>query len=167
MVFDALSNLASPGVTGGALIISGEDYGEGASVIQERTHAFAMKSTLLLLDPRPDLAVMVRMVEHGFALSEASNMPAILQLRIRTCHVRGSFACSDNAAPRISSRQPLAEPASFDYGRLAHPPVIYAHEKRKVEERIPAAQRYIVEHRLNEHLPGAVPGDDLAELGLM
>ena len=34
---DALSNLASPGVTGGALIIVGEDYGEGASVIQERT----------------------------------------------------------------------------------------------------------------------------------
>jgi indolepyruvate ferredoxin oxidoreductase alpha subunit len=63
-----------------------------------------MKITLLLLDPRPDLAVMVRMVEHGFALSEASNMPAILQLRIRTCHVRGSFECSDNVAPRISSR---------------------------------------------------------------
>ncbi len=164
---DALSNLASPGVVGGALIVSGEDYGEGASVIQERTHAFAMKSTLLLLDPRPDLGVMVRMVEHGFALSEASNMPAILQLRIRTCHVRGSFECSDNAAPRISSRAPLAEPAGFDYGRLAHPPVIYAHEKRKVEERIPAAKRYIVEHALNEHLPGSVPGDDLAELGLV
>ena len=36
---DALSNLASPGVVGGALIVVGEDYGEGASVIQERTHA--------------------------------------------------------------------------------------------------------------------------------
>ena len=34
---DALSNLASPGVAGGALIVVGEDYGEGASVIQERT----------------------------------------------------------------------------------------------------------------------------------
>ncbi len=42
---DALSNLASPGVKGGALIIVGEDYGEGASVIQERTHAFALKSS--------------------------------------------------------------------------------------------------------------------------
>jgi indolepyruvate ferredoxin oxidoreductase alpha subunit len=69
---DALSNLASPGVTGGALIVVGEDYGEGASVIQERTHAFAMKSSLLLLDPRPQLPAMVRMVEHGFALSEAA-----------------------------------------------------------------------------------------------
>ena len=53
---DALSNLASPGVTGGALIIVGEDYGEGASVIQERTYAYALKSSLILLDPRPDLA---------------------------------------------------------------------------------------------------------------
>ena len=151
---DALSNLASPGVLGGALIVSGEDYGEGASVIQERTQAFAMKSTLLLLDPRPDLGVMVRMVEHGFAMSEASNMPAILQLRIRACHVRGSFACSDNKPPAISTRHPLAEPSAFDYGKLAHPPVIYAQEKRKVEHRIPAAQRYIVEHGLNERFDG-------------
>src|SRR5262252_1139234 len=70
---DALSNLASPGVVGGALIIVGEDYGEGASVIQERTHAYALKSTLLLLDPRPQLQTMVDLVEHAFALSEASN----------------------------------------------------------------------------------------------
>src|SRR3982750_2661897 len=60
---DALSNLSSPGVTGGALIVVGEDYGEGASVIQERTHAFALKSSMVLLDPRPELAHMVRMVE--------------------------------------------------------------------------------------------------------
>jgi indolepyruvate ferredoxin oxidoreductase alpha subunit len=141
-------------VKGGALIVSGEDYGEGASVIQERTHAFAMKSTLLLLDPRPDLAVMVDMVEHAFAMSEASNMPAVLQLRIRACHVRGSFVCKDNIAPAISSRTPLAEPSSFDYGRLAHPPVIFAHEKLKIEQRIPAAQRYIREHQLNNHIDG-------------
>src|SRR6186713_868635 len=70
---DALSNLASPGVVGGALIIVGEDYGEGASVIQERTHAFALKSSLWLIDPRPDLPTLVRSVEKGFELSEASN----------------------------------------------------------------------------------------------
>ena len=40
---DALANLASGGVTGGALIIVGEDYGEGSSIMQERSHAFAMK----------------------------------------------------------------------------------------------------------------------------
>ncbi|MDQ7955498.1 MAG: indolepyruvate ferredoxin oxidoreductase subunit alpha [Pseudomonadota bacterium] len=151
---DALSNLASPGVRGGVLIVVGEDYGEGASVIQERTHAYALKSSLCLLDPRPDLPVMVRMVEEGFNLSEASNMPCVMELRIRTCHVRGSFECKDNRAPAVSTRALMTEPAGFDYDRLAHPPVTFGHEKRKTAERIPAAQRYIAEHELNELMPG-------------
>jgi len=151
---DALSNLSSPGVTGGALIVVGEDYGEGASVIQERTHAYALKSTMCLLDPRPQLPQMVKMVEHGFRLSEASNMPAILELRIRACHVRGSFVAGDNRPPPVSTRQLMANPAAFDYMRLAHPPVTFRHEKLKSEERIPAARRYIVENGLNELMPG-------------
>ena len=151
---DALSNLSSPGVTGGALIVVGEDYGEGASVIQERTHAYALKSSMCLLDPRPDLGVMVRMVEQGFRLSEASNMPCIMELRIRACHVRGSFECKDNLAPAVSTRALMEEPAGFDYMRLAHPPVTFRHEKLKGDERIPAARRYIVEHGLNELMPG-------------
>src|SRR5687768_18157676 len=63
---DALANLASGGVTGGALLIVGEDYGEGSSIMQERSHAFAMKSQIWLLDPRPDLESIVRAVETGF-----------------------------------------------------------------------------------------------------
>ncbi len=151
---DALSNLSSPGVTGGALIVVGEDYGEGASVIQERTHAYALKSSMCLLDPRPDLDKMVDMVEHGFRLSEASNMPVIVELRIRACHVRGSFECKDNRAPLISTRQLMSEPAAFDYNKLAHPPVTFRQEKLKTEQRIPAARRYIVEQGLNELFPG-------------
>ncbi|HSX94268.1 MAG TPA: indolepyruvate ferredoxin oxidoreductase subunit alpha [Hydrogenophaga sp.] len=159
---DALSNLASPGVTGGVLIVVGEDYGEGASVIQERTHAYALKSGMLLLDPRPDLARMVHMVEHGFRLSEASNMPAIMELRIRACHVRGAFETKDNLAPAISTRQLIQEPAGFDYMRLAHPPVTFRHEKLKGEQRVPAARRYIAEHGLNELF-----GGEHADLGLI
>ncbi|WP_304304644.1 indolepyruvate ferredoxin oxidoreductase subunit alpha [Pseudacidovorax intermedius] len=156
---DALSNLSSPGVTGGVLIVVGEDYGEGASVIQERTHAYALKSSLCLLDPRPHLPTMVRMVEEGFNLSEASSMPCVMELRIRACHVRGSFDCKDNRAPAVSTRALMEEPARFDYERLAHPPVTFGHEKRKSAERIPAAQRYIAEHGLNELMPG--PREDL------
>ena len=151
---DALSNLSSPGVVGGALIVVGEDYGEGASVIQERTHAYAMKSTMLMLDPRPELGNMVRIVEHAFRLSEASNMPAMLELRIRACHVRGSFECKDNVAPKVSTVLPMESPARFDYARLAHPPVTFGHEKLKMAERVPAARRYIAEHELNEHHDG-------------
>ena len=156
---DALSNLASPGVVGGALIVVGEDYGEGASVIQERSHAYALKSTLCLLDPRPDLTRMVDMVEHGFALSEASNMPCMLELRIRACHVRGSFVAKTNRAPAVSTRHLMAEPAKFDYMRLAHPPVTFKQEKRKLEERIPAARDYILKHGLNEFMPGKKHAD--------
>lgn len=58
---DALSNLASSGVTGGAMVIVGEDYGEGSSIMQERTYAFAMKAQMWLLDPRPNLTSMVAM----------------------------------------------------------------------------------------------------------
>src|SRR5688572_10392321 len=122
---DALSNLASPGVIGGALIIIGEDYGEGASVIQERSYAYAMKSCIWLLDPRPELPAIVNMVEKGFALSEASHAPVMLELRIRACHVTGEFVATDNVRPRFSGLDPVA-PASFDYARLAHPPVTYA-----------------------------------------
>jgi len=156
---DALSNLSSPGVTGGTLIVVGEDYGEGASVIQERTHAYALKSTMCLLDPRPDLGKMVDMVEHGFRLSETSNMPAILELRIRACHVRGSFECKDNRPPAISTRELMEEPAAFNYDKLAHPPVTFRHEKLKSEERIPAARRYILAQQLNELMDG--PRKDL------
>ena len=151
---DALSNLSSPGVKGGVLIIVGEDYGEGTSVIQERTHAYALKSTMCLLDPRPELGHMVAMVEHGYRLSEASNMPAILELRIRACHVRGSFTCKDNRRSGYSTQHLMDEPAGFDYMRLAHPPVTFRHEKLKGEERIPAARKYIVDEQLNELFDG-------------
>src|SRR5579871_4700489 len=107
---DALSNLASGGVTGGALIVIGEDYGEGSSIMQERTHAFAMKSQIWLMDPRPNLPSIVAAVEHGFALSEASNTPVMLELRIRACHVHGSFVCKDNLRPAFTLQQALENP---------------------------------------------------------
>jgi indolepyruvate ferredoxin oxidoreductase alpha subunit len=150
---DALSNLASPGVLGGALIVVGEDYGEGSSVVQERTHAFAMKSSLCLLDPRPELAHLVRTVEHAFALSEASSTPVMLQLRIRACHLEGSFVCRDNVPPAVSLRHRVDAPAS-DPNRLPHPPYSFAQERRKVAERLPAARRYIAQHGINERMGG-------------
>jgi indolepyruvate ferredoxin oxidoreductase alpha subunit len=151
---DALSNLASAGVIGGALIVVGEDYGEGASVIQERTHAVALKSSMWLLDPRPELANIVRLVERGFELSEVSNTPVIMELRIRACHVRGSFAASANRAPPVSRRQMLEGPPAFVYERLAHPPATFRQEKLKFDVRMPAARQFMVAHGLNELFDG-------------
>src|SRR3974390_1287469 len=135
---DALANLASSGVTGGALIIVGEDYGEGSSIMQERSHAFAMKSQIWLLDPRPNLPSIVRAVEQGFALSEASNTPVMLELRIRACHVYGSFAARDNVRPAFGLADALANPVR-DSDRIVLPPASYRQEKEKIEKRWPAA----------------------------
>jgi indolepyruvate ferredoxin oxidoreductase alpha subunit len=153
---DALSNLSSPGVVGGAMIILGEDYGEGASVIQERSYAYALKSSMWLLDPRPDLPSIVRMVEKGFELSEASHAPVMLELRIRACHATGEFAAKNNRKGVISGLDKLAGPPRFEYGRLAHPPVIFTQERLKVEERLPAARNFIREQKLNEMIDGDV-----------
>ncbi|HEU4924479.1 MAG TPA: indolepyruvate ferredoxin oxidoreductase subunit alpha [Burkholderiales bacterium] len=150
---DALSNLASAGVKGGALLVLGEDYGEGASIIQERTHAFAMKSQIWLLDPRPNLPKIVEMVEQGFELSEASSTPVMLELRIRACHVQGSFKTKQNQAPQFSSKSLLERP-DFDFGRICLPPSTYAQEKQKVDVRWPAAVKFIRDRRLNETFSG-------------
>ena len=159
---DALSNLASPGVLGGAMIILGEDYGEGASVIQERSYAYALKSSMWLLDPRPDLPSIVRTVEKGFELSEASHAPVMLELRIRACHATGEFAAKNNRKGVVSGLDKLAGPPRFEYGRLAHPPVIFTQEKLKVEERLPAARKFIREHKLNETIAG-----DAGDVGII
>jgi indolepyruvate ferredoxin oxidoreductase alpha subunit len=159
---DALSNLASPGVVGGVMIILGEDYGEGASVIQERSYAYAMKSSMWLLDPRPELPTIVRMVEEGFELSEASHAPVMMELRVRACHVTGEFKTKANRHAAFSGNNRIAGPPRFQYGRLAHPPVTFSQERLKVEERLPAAQAFIRERKLNEVIPG-----DLDDIGIV
>ncbi len=159
---DALSNLSSPGVVGGAMIILGEDYGEGASVIQERSYAYALKSSMWLLDPRPDLTSIVRTVEKGFELSEASHAPVMLELRIRACHATGEFAAKTNRKAEFSGINRIPAPARFNYGKLAHPPVTFVQEKLKVEERLPAAQAFIRDNKLNELIDG-----DLNDVGII
>jgi indolepyruvate ferredoxin oxidoreductase alpha subunit len=151
---DALANLASGGVTGGALIIVGEDYGEGSSIMQERSHAFAMKSQVWLLDPRPNLPSIVAAVEHGFELSEASNTPVMLQVRIRCCHVHGSFTAKDNVRPAMTVADALENPRR-DTQRIVLPPASFLHEKEKISKRLPAAIDYIKRHQLNETFGGS------------
>jgi indolepyruvate ferredoxin oxidoreductase, alpha subunit len=158
---DALSHVASAGVIGGSVIVIGEDYGEGASILQERTHSTALKSSVPLLDPRNSLDAFARFVEEGFGLSEACNEPVFFSIRIRACHMRGTLRCKDNVRPAINMRSPLGAP-SFSIDRINLPPFTYQMEAQKFERRLPAARRYIVEHRLNEHVRG-----DEAHVGII
>ena len=158
---DALANLASGGVTGGALIIVGEDYGEGSSIMQERSHAFAMKSQIWLMDPRPNLPSIVKAVEAGFELSEASRTPVMLELRIRACHVHGRFTAKDNVRPPFTLKQAMENPVR-DTSRIVLPPASYLHEKEKIEQRWPAAVKFIQERGLNEFF-----GEGTADIGII
>ncbi len=158
---DALANLSSSGVTGGALVIVGEDYGEGSSIMQERSHGFAMKSQFWMLDPRPNLPSITKAVKDGFELSEASNTPVMLTVRIRSCHVTGSFPTRDNQRPPLTVAEAVANPRS-DFNRVVLPPMSYLHEQDKVKNRWPAAEKFITENGLNE-----VFGPDEAPLGIV
>src|ERR1700741_592606 len=151
---DALSHVASAGVIGGSLIVIGEDYGEGASILQERTHSTALKSSIPLLDPRNSLDSFARFVGEGFGLSEACNQPVLFSIRIRAAHMRGTMVCKDNVPPKISMRSRLAHPV-FNLEKINLPPFTYAMEAQKFEHRLPAAQRYIRDRGLNEHRRGA------------
>lgn len=158
---DALANLASGGVKGGALIILGEDYGEGSSIMQERSHAFALKSQMWLLDPRPDIEAIVDSVEKGFELSEVSNTPVMLQLRLRSNHLTGSFIAKDNRRPIMTVKQAGQNPQK-DHSRVVLPPMSFAHEIEKVEQRWPAAVKYIRDNELNEFF-----AEDSGDLGII
>ncbi|KQX22808.1 MULTISPECIES: indolepyruvate ferredoxin oxidoreductase subunit alpha [unclassified Sphingomonas] len=158
---DALSNVASGGVTGGALVIVGEDYGEGSSIMQERTHAFAMKSQMWLMDPRPNLPSIVDAVESAFQLSEASNTPVMLEMRVRSCHMTGSFVAKDNVRPAMTVDEAAASPVR-DTNRIVLPPANFLHEVEKVEKRWPAGIAFVRDNKLNEWF-----GPDEGEVGLI
>ena len=151
---DALANLASGGVTGGVVVIVGEDYGEGSSIMQERTHAFAMKSQMWLIDPRPNIPGIVRAVEQSFELSEASNTPVFLQMRLRSCHVHGKFTAKNNRRPEPSLSDALENPQR-QLDRIVLPPASFLHEEEKIAQRWPAAVEFIKSQAMNETFDGA------------
>ncbi len=162
---DALANLASGGVKGGAMVIVGEDYGEGSSIMQERTHAFAMKSQMWLLDPRPDQECMVGLIEKGFELSEASNTPVLLQVRVRSCHMTGQFVCKDNVRADFTLQDALNSPKR-DLDRIVLPPAAYEHEVEKIAHRLPAAIDFVKDNGLNEFF-GPKGKDKTGKTGLI
>ena len=126
--------------------------------MQERSHAFAMKSQMWLLDPRPNLPSIVKAVKVGFELSEASHTPVMLQLRIRSCHVHGQFVAADNTRPKFTIQEAMERPQR-DVSRIVLPPASFLHEQEKVTQRWPAAVRFIEERGLNEFF--AEDADDI------
>src|SRR5260370_9892352 len=129
--------------------------------MQEGSHAYAMKSQIWLMDPRPNLPSIVHAVETAFELSEVSSTPVMVEVRIRTCHVHGSFIAKDNKRPAFSLREALEAPER-DTGRIVLPPASFAHEKDKIDRRWPAAVAFVKERKLNERF-----GPEGGEIGII
>jgi len=119
--------------------------------MQERSHAFAMKSQIWLLDPRPNLTAIVDSVEKGFQLSEVSNTPVMLELRLRSCHMHGKFIAKENIRPSFTLKDAIENPKQ-DPARVVLPPASFAHEQEKIQKRWPAAVKFIKDNKLNEFL---------------
>lgn len=150
---DALSHICSSGVTGGAMIIVGEDYGCDGTVVAEKALSFALKSSMAVIDPRGDLQLISELVEKGFELSEYSGMPVMFILSTRNAYIRNKFICSDNRKPEISINDPMKE-VLLDEERVPMPPYTQEQSKNKYEKRIPAAVEFIKNAKLNEFFPG-------------
>src|SRR5690606_10685968 len=82
-------------------------------------------------------------------------------LRIRACHVSGRFTAKDNVRPAFTRKEALERPTR-DVNRIVLPPASYLHEKEKIEQRWPAAVRFIEEHELNEFFDG-----DATDIGIV
>ena len=144
---DALANLASGGVTGGALIIVGEDYGDGSSIMQERSHAFAMKSQIWLLDPRPNLPIDRASRRTGLRAlggDEHARHAGVADPRLPCAwalHREGQRAAE------IHTQDAMEHPMR-DASRIVLPPASFLHEQEKIKKRWPAAQQFIQDHGL-------------------
>ena len=77
----------------------------------------------------------------------------MMEFRIRACHVTGRFDTKDNKKPRYSMNDKIPEP-EYNLDRIALPPSTYLQEKMKIDQRFPAAIKFIKDNGLNEFFDG-------------
>ncbi|MDG2034667.1 MAG: thiamine pyrophosphate-dependent enzyme, partial [Rhodospirillales bacterium] len=83
----------------------------------------------------------------------ACSMPISYNMRIRACHLTGDFSAKDNKIGKYNANNPVPEQI-YDVEKIVLPPATYRHEKAKFEERLPAAQQFAHDHKMNELFPG-------------
>ena len=156
---DALSYLSTAGVLGGALIVVGEDYGEGASVALG-AHP-RRRAQVLDVDARP-AAQPRHHREHGReglrALGGVEHAGVHGPAHPRLPRARQLRRPRQPRARRVDAAAACSAPPEFDYERLSHPPATFRQEKLKADVRLPAARKFIREHKLNELFDGSEPG---------
>jgi indolepyruvate ferredoxin oxidoreductase alpha subunit len=141
---DAVAHVASSGVTGGALILVGEDYACNNTIIAEKTLPYAYKSGLPMLDPGASLQHLSGLIEDGFTLSEYSGSPVIVLVRSRVGYMSQVVRAKDNKRPeRIRIKEEIPE-------KLPFPPYTHIQEAQKYNLRLPRAAEFVKNARINK-----------------
>ncbi len=84
---DPLMSAAYMGVKKGFLIISADDPGPHSSQTEQDSRLMAMMAKIPVLDPDSP-AQAKKMIELGYTLSEAFNIPVMIRPTTRVCHAR-------------------------------------------------------------------------------
>lgn len=161
---DPLAHIASSGVKGGVLVFVGEDYGCSSTSVAETTLTMGLKSGLIVIDPPVDAQRLHWLIQRGFEMSEASQMPAAFLLRTRVGNMKGSIICGENREPTISRTRPL-EKIIYDITRDHFPPYSVLQERSILTERLPLAAQYALRHELNQLFPGTAAGNGKLRAG--
>lgn len=140
---DVIAHVSSSGVTGGALILVGEDYGCNNTIIAEKTLPYAYKSALPILDPSGSLQHLSDLIEDGFALSEYCGTPVIVLVRSRVGYMSQIVRARDNKMPeKITIREEILE-------KLPFPPYTQIQEVEKYTLRLPRAVEFLKASSIN------------------
>ncbi len=158
---DVVDHISQLGVKDGAMIVVGEDYGGSSTTALQRTLPWAMKSGVLVIDPRGDQQVLHRMVKEGMDLSRDSQSVVALLLRPHLSHANAEITVGDNIVPKISTLRRLKE-FKKDPTLFALPPYSWDQERARYQSRLPTAARLVQERGLNELF-----GSPAASIGLI
>jgi indolepyruvate ferredoxin oxidoreductase alpha subunit len=146
---DVLDHVSQIGVKGGAVVIVGEDYGVSSTTVAQRTLPWAMKSGILVIDPRADQQLLLELTRISFELSEASNAVVALLLRPQLSHANAEVKVSSNQQPRYNTKDKI-EFSVAEPHRYPLPPNTQRQEVERYSDRLPRAEQFILDNDLNE-----------------
>ena len=158
---DVLDHVSQIGVEGGTVVVVGEDYGVSSTTVAQRTLPWAMKSGIVVIDPRADQQLLLKLTRMSFELSEASNTVVALLLRPQLSHANAEVETGNNAQPRFNTKDKIKASIAEPH-RYPLPPNTQRQEIERYSDRLPRAEKFVVANDLNERF-----GSQQANIGII
>ncbi len=146
---DVLDHVSQIGVEGGTVVVVGEDYGVSSTTVAQRTLPWAMKSGIVVIDPRADQQLLLKLTKMSFELSEASNTVVALLLRPQLSHANAEIKTGNNAQPRFNTKEKIKASVAEPH-RYPLPPNTQRQEVERYTDRLPRAEKFVIANELNE-----------------